>query len=200
MTETVANLWSHPIAVLLTLALLSPAVSPAPCRPTKAMEKGQVETIEIFAGNRCNPTGIYLAAGPYKLTSCGQWTDSSIPCGPNGIDDKEFHFGEIAHWLGTLLGYLEQCYKYITGTDRADFVGTRRHENYPWCSLVGAVAADAHKPGDNETLQPHKTFLIGELYFLNLTEPGYLHAYVNDAWHFYCNNRGSLKLSITRLS
>ena len=101
--------------------------------------------------------------------------------------------------MGTLLGYVERSYQYITGNDRADFYGTRRHEDYPWCSLVGAIANEFDTPGDDGKPLPHETFLIGNQHDLNVIRPGYLYAYVNDAWHFYCNNQGSLKLSVTRL-
>ena len=171
-----------------------PPIAQAPYRPTKVLGIGQVETVDIFARKRWNSTGIYLNAGQYELNASGEWVDRNIPCGPQGADD-----GKCAHCIGTVLGYVERCYHCIKKNERADFWGTRRHENYPWLSLVGAVANADHAPGADGTPLPHETFRIGKQHVLILTKPGYLYAYVNDAWHFYYNNRGSLKLSVTRL-
>ena len=173
----------------------TPPIAQAPYRPIKELSIGRVETVDIFARKRWNPTGLYLNTGRYKLTASGEWVDRNIPCGPQGADD-----GKFAHCIGTVLGYVKRCYHCITRNERAGFWATRRHEEYAWLSLVGAVANADHAPGSDGTPLPHETFLIGKTCNLNLKKPGYLYAYVNDAWDFYSNNRGSLKLSVIRLS
>ncbi len=89
-------------------------------------------------------------------------------------------------------------FKRITGSKAADFWLTKRHEEFPWFSLVGVIGngkPDGSKPA------AHDTFLIGKGVPKHRVErSGYLYAYANDAWNFYENNRGSVTLTVTRLS
>jgi hypothetical protein len=82
----------------------------------------------------------------------------------------------------------------------ADFKMTRRHEEWPWFSLIGVVANSDRKPTSDGTPPAHQNFLIGTGKKLNLKRGGYLYAYANDAWDFYGNNRGSVQLSVERIS
>ena len=49
-------------------------------------------------------------------------------------------------------------------------------------------------------LSPHQTFFIGNQITLEVEQQGYLYAYANDAWDFYSNNSGTLRLTVIRLS
>jgi hypothetical protein len=66
-------------------------------------------------------------------------------------------------------------------------------------ALIGAVAApnlDAH-----DVQQPYEAVPIGSgmRKWVN-RKPGYFHAYANDSWLGYSSNRGSLRLTIRRLT
>ena len=95
---------------------------------------------------------------------------------------------------------IERGWQAVTGNQAADFKMTRRHEQWGWFSLIGAVANSEHKPSADGTPQMHQIFKIGNRYDLELERPGYLYAYANDAWDFYGNNSGSLQLRVQRLT
>jgi len=76
---------------------------------------------------------------------------------------------------------------------------SRREENRPWMSLVGVVANDAIPVNDTEDApKAHERIAIGAGTDHSLTESGYLYAFANDAWGFYVDNRGSVRLTVTR--
>lgn len=176
-------------------------------RPTQRLANvGDVYEIDIFAAQPWNETGLYLDAGcEYRLEAGGQWKDSEIVCGPEGSDnDGKFQIGEIAQMMGTAIGKLEGWFKSVTKNDRADFKVTKREEKLSWFALVGMVANGGNL--DDRKVIPHDTFLIGKGVQIGGSDPsavtlkgaGYLYAFANDAWLFYGNNRGSVRLKVTR--
>ncbi|HEY0947614.1 MAG TPA: DUF2235 domain-containing protein, partial [Opitutaceae bacterium] len=178
-------------------------------RTTVALGVGETsEPVEIYARNHWNETGLFLEDGAtYEFAATGEWLDKSIACGPDGTDDGKFHIGEVVHLAGTLLGKLEAGVRRASGNTEADFVATRRSEDFPWFALVGAIANDGPQQGKNPNPDgspyAHQTFLIGAgptRLTLKPTEAGYLYAFANDAWHFYENNRGSVTLTVKRIS
>lgn len=153
-------------------------------------------TLDIFSIQPWNATGVWLQAGTtYTFTASGEWMDSSIKCGPSGTNDGNFQLGEIAHIAGSILGKIEEGFKKLTSNHAADFRFTRRQENMPWFSLVGAIAngGGANAKGH---IEPHETFLIGDGCQYTPQKSGYLYAFANDAWNCYENNRGRIKLHI----
>ena len=174
----------------------SPPVSQAPYRPTKVLAVNSVVQVGIFAAQPWNFTGLYLFSGTYDLTAMGEWVDRTIPAGPAGTHPG-FQFGKWAHILGTTLGYLEKLFRIISRNNHVNFPFTRRHEEWPWFGLVGAVA-NADGPPVDGTPAWQKTFFIGTEYTLTVDAPGYFYAYANDAWGFYFNNGGSLTLTVKR--
>ena len=62
----------------------NPPLRQAPYRPTKVLQIGQSETVDVFARQRWNATGLYLTSGEYTLRAEGEWKDGSIPRGPDG--------------------------------------------------------------------------------------------------------------------
>lgn len=153
-------------------------------------------SLEIFALPPWNATGVWLQAGTiYTFSASGEWMDSSIKCGPAGSNNGNFQLGELAQMAGTLLGEMEKAFKKMTGNTSADFRFTRRHENMPWFSLVGAIANGGGVNAKGR-LEPHETFLIGSGCQYTPQKSGYFYAYANDAWNCYSNNRGRVKLSI----
>lgn len=181
---------------------LTPPIKQAPYRPTVLLAQGDRVERDVFARMRWNDLGVYLEAGSYEFTATGEWLDARIKSGPAGTRDGNFQPGEVVHALGSAWGRVEKAWKKATGHDRADFWFTRRVEEYPWFALVGAVANDAggDNPSNDGSPSPHAHFLIGSGTSLDVTAPGYLYAFGNDAWSMYGNNRGSVRLVIRRVS
>lgn len=193
--------WLHPATIERHD---NPPISQAPYHPTRTLAGSQTARVSVYARDHWNATGLYLEAGnTYELTGSGEWLDSSIPCGPNGMQDGKLHPGELLLAASSFLGGIESLYRRVTGNDRADFWGTRRIESMPWFALVGVIANDgtgAPSPVNDGSPSPHETFLIGEgPVRVAVEKPGYLYAFANDAWAFYGNNRGSLVLTVKRL-
>ena len=69
--------------------------------------------------------------------------DSSIECGPAGVEKGHFQIGEIAQMAGSALGQAEKLYQTLSGDKQADFWWTKRVENYDWFALVGVIANGA---------------------------------------------------------
>ena len=105
----------------------------------------------------------------------------------------------------SLWGKVESAFQKIPGQAQADLRGTKRVEEMPWFALVGVIANGGNPRNDGSPM-PHETFLIGEgcdhpaKAGKRIEKPGYLYCFANDAWHFYGNNRGSVSLTVTRLS
>lgn len=185
--------------------LSNPPIAQAPYRPTVLLKAGEEKTLSVFAAQQWNDTGIYLEAGArYEFKATGEWLDSDIRCGPGGPAKGEFQAGEIAQMLGTLAGKMEKAYQELTGNQNADFKLTRREEGMPWFALVGIVA-NGGNPRNDGTPEPPETFLIGDGCLhpgdgKGVAKPGYLYCFANDAWDMYGNNRGSVTLTVKRVS
>ena len=183
----------------------NPPITQAPYHPSTLLKPGEEQALSIYAAPHWNETGIYLEAGArYAFQASGEWLDSDIKCGPGGPPKGQFQAGELAQLLGTAWGKIESAYKAISHNQDADFKGTRREEDMPWFALVGAIA-NGGNPGTDGTPKPAETFLIGEgceypATGTSITGPGYLYCFANDAWDFYGNNRGSVRLTVRRLA
>jgi hypothetical protein len=157
-------------------------------------------TLDIFARERWNVTGLFLQAGvEYQFTAKGQWLDSSVPSGPGGTKDGDFHVAEVAHVAASALGKVESFFKRITDNPQADFWATRRVEDENWFALMGVIANGAVDDDPNHPFQ-NEVFRIGERRKYTPKGSGYLYCFANDAWHAYENNRGSVSLTVKRLS
>ncbi|WP_428634791.1 DUF2235 domain-containing protein [Sedimenticola sp.] len=178
----------------------TPPITQAPYRPTRVLAEDDSVTVDIFAREHWNVTGLWLAPGKYQLNGAGEWLDRSIPSGPKGASDGDFHLGELAHIIGSGFGWVEQGLQKLLGNDSADLKFTKRHEQWDWFALIGVVGNSDRKPSSDGSPPPHQTFLIGNQCTLNLKRPGYLYAYANDAWDFYGNNKGSVQLTVKCLS
>ncbi len=177
----------------------NPPITSGPYRPTQVLAPGQSRTVEVFAHEPWNETGLYLEAGDYQFTAEGQWFDADIVSGPAGTTGlRRFNpLVERLRLVGTLLGQGERLFRLVTGNKMADFIGTRREEDMPWMSLVGVVANDAISiEGEYKA---HERIAFGAGTRCRVTRSGYLYAFANDAWGFYGNNRGSVHLTVTRM-
>jgi hypothetical protein len=175
----------------------TPPIHQCPYREEMACERNVPATLDIFAQQPWNATGIWLDKNlEYRFEASGEWMDASIKCGPDGTDDGHFHLAEIPQLAGTVLGRVENVFKKVSGNRAADFRFTRRHENMEWFCLVGAIA-NGGGVDDKGHLEPHESFRIGTGCLHRPRESGYFYAYANDAWNLYGNNRGRLALKIS---
>ena len=187
-----------PIHVSLAERRQSPPIAQAPYGSSRGLEKGESASFQIFAINPWNATGLYLDAGAtYRLKAEGQWLDRTIAAGPAGTKDGNFEPSEVFHVLAGLAGEAETLFKRISGSKATDFFATKRHEDLNWFQLVGAIANGA---GDDAEMGSDEIIAIGAGCDYQPKRSGYLFAYANDAWNFYDNNRGSVQLTVTRVS
>lgn len=177
-----------------------------PYRPTTVLTTDRpTATVEVFARLPWNDTGLYLEPGDYTFGAEGEWQDRRVWSGPEGTTGlSRFNpVREGARLLGSALGAVEGAVRTVTRNPEANLIGSRRDEDLPWMSLVGVVANEyGPKPADDRRRRPHQRIPIGEEAegAVTVTRGGYLYAYANDAWGFYVNNRGSVRLTVTRLS
>jgi hypothetical protein len=180
----------------------TPPIAQAPYRLHTQLQMGESTEVTVYARERWNNLGIYLEPGEYEFKAAGEWLDASIPCGPAGTRDGHFHPGEIVHMAGSTWGLVERAWQAVTGNEGADFWMTRRVESAPWFALMGVIANDSGGVGPNNdgSPSPHEMFVIGTGCRRKVSSGGYLFAFANDAWSKYDNNRGGVKLNVTRIS
>ena len=171
-----------------------PPITQAPYRATRTLASGEEIALDIFAAQFWNDTGLYLEAdATYDMVATGEWRDASIVCGPDGADGRNW-----AHRIGSVLGRAELWLRRKANNASANVFMTRRHEEYPWFCLVGAIA-NGRGVDDDEVIAAHETQRIGTKLRWTPEASGYFYAYANDAWRFYKNNSGRLRLTVKRL-
>lgn len=180
---------------------LNPPITQAPYHESIHLLPGQSHELQIFAAEPWNETGLWLGAGEhYRFSASGEWLDRNIRSGPAGTADGRFQLGELAHLAGALWGRIETTFKHLSGNDQADFKGTRRIETLPWFALVGVIGNGGQATASG-ALSPCETVPIRDgIADYQVGAAGYLYCFANDAWNFYDNNRGSVRLRVERLS
>lgn len=181
---------------------MAPPITQAPYRKSIPLKVGEEREIAIYAATPWNETGIYIDKGAkYKFTATGQWVDRSIKCGPKGTSDGSFYPGEVAQVLLSVWGKVEKAFGKVTGNDQADFKGTKRYEDADWFELLGVVA-NAGIPNHDGTPPPLTPIRVTRLKgnYTHVADSGYLYCFANDAWNFYDNNKGSVTLTVKRIS
>ncbi|MGH3914565.1 MAG: DUF2235 domain-containing protein [Pseudonocardiaceae bacterium] len=174
-----------------------PPIAGGPYRPTRVLAIGQSTMVEVSARNPWNNTGLYLRTGDYTFAARGGWMDAGVWSGPEGITGpRRFSPVETGRLAGTLIGQGEKLFRWMTGNPVANFFFTRRDEEMPWMSLIGVVANDAKAV--RNAPNAHEHIAIGTGVAHHVSRDGYLYAFANDAWGFYGNNRGTLRLTVTR--
>jgi hypothetical protein len=157
--------------------------------PQRALEVGEPVTIDVFARQKWNYTGLYLTAGvTYIFRADGEWMDGSIRCGPEGSDDGSFQAQELLHVAGSILGEAEGWFRHLTRNQQAEFWWSTREEEMDWFALVGVIASP--ESGG------YHAFEIGAGTRHTPRESGYLYCFANDAWEAYGNNHGSVRLTV----
>jgi len=184
---------SSELAPSVKTRMTTPLIDRGRYRPQAALPLD----IQVFAVNPWNETGLWLEAGKtYHFSATGEWQDSRINCGPAGGNAAKFQLGKVAYALGSAMGVAEEWFKKLTGNESANFYGSRRNETVPWFCLTGAIANGGGSNPKGRVVA-HETFAIGDKCAYTPIRSGYLYLYANDAWGFYGNNRGHVRLSVT---
>jgi len=178
-----------------------------PYWPTSRLAVGQSWEGDIFAVEHWNATGVYMQAGDqYVFSASGTWVDKDDVCDWRGAEgDRHFTPGDVARAIGSLCGRLEHLFD--KDAAQAEALGAKRFEPAPWFSMVGAISNDSgRKPavGDDGIPVPHTYVSLPNYQVgaqpLKIDNPGYFYAFTNDAWSFYANNKGSIRLRIQRVA
>jgi Uncharacterized alpha/beta hydrolase domain (DUF2235) len=168
-------------------------------RLTRRLAVGTSVTVPVSARERWNDVGVYLDAGAYRFEASGRWDSSGNACGPAGEDQRTLLDPRaLGQLVGTLIGRVEGGFRRFSGNPAAEFLGARRADDLPWMSLIGEVAnRDLNVPPGQA--EPDERIAIGAGTEHTVARPGYLYAFANDAWGFYGNNSGSVRLTVTRV-
>lgn len=184
-----------------------PPISHPAYYPTRVLaQQGAQYQFDVFAQQQWNYSGLYLEAGiEYRFEAEGEWLDHKDKCDWQGMHNPSTTLGDAVRGAASLLGKGELLYKKLTGNRATDLNWTKRVEHARWFCLMGAISNDS---GDERAVSndgspvPHQ---YEELFryrdtSLLLQHPGYLYCFANDAWSFYGNNAGTLRVTVTRLT
>ena len=173
-----------------------PPITQHPYRQSRLIAPPLPLVIDIAARVPWNETGLWLEAGQtYHFSASGEWLDSSISCDPGGTGDGNFQPAEVAHLVASALGQVETWYSKLFNNNDANFNFTKRHEQFNWFSLIGAIANSDGVDAKGYLIKP-EVFEIGKGRSYTPKRSGYLYAYANDAWNCYGNNRGHVALTV----
>ena len=171
-----------------------PPIHQSPYREAHFAPDGR--TIEVYARQQWNATGVWLEAGTkYHFAAKGEWLDGTLASGPAGMDDGHFELRSLAHIAGDALGVIEEWFRRATDEHAIDLRFTRRHEDMPWFCLVGCIANGGGADHEGAVL-PHEAFMIADGCHYTPQRSGYFYAYANDAWNCYGNNRGKIDVTV----
>jgi len=169
-----------------------------PYRPTRLLEAQASASVDVSAREGWNDTGLYLQPGMHRFVADGSWESAGSASGPAGEAGlRRFRPRALGRLAGTLIGHAETLFRGVGRNGAAEFYGARREEKLPWMSLVGVLANETPE-GAPEPPRPHERIAIGAAVEHDVDRPGYLYAFANDAWGFYRNNSGSVRLTVTR--
>ena len=153
---------------------------------TVDLDVGDSHMCWISARVKWSRTAIYLRGdAEYSFEATGEWLDASLKANGDGL----------------LPGFnVKKGIYYVAQAPFIRYKWNRRFTGAPWFSLVGVVTNG--EGADEATKQPadHEYFKIGQAQdgFQPKNGGGYLYAFANDAWSRYGNNKGTLKLKVTR--
>ncbi len=174
--------------------------------PTQSLAVGESKTVDVFAGEHWNETGLFLVRGQYVFSASGEWMDSKDACDWKGAENDDFTMGDVIRAASSVWGNIESLYKKATKNESTDFLMTKRVEDFDWFTMVGAIANDTGgtsvvkndgSPASHQYVDLPK--YAQKASALKVTKPGYLFCFPNDVWSLYGNNAGSVKLTIKRV-
>lgn len=165
-------------------------------RRTRTLSRpGDDATVTVPADQVWTATGLWLEPGRYRFIASGRWQSAGHPSGPDGESSGLHHSGGT---LSRLVGIGQNALRRLLNNPDAEVLGARREPALPWLSLIAAVANE-ETDAAGKTRHEDQHLLVGTGATARVERPGYLHAFPNDAWGFYGNNRGSVRLTVTRL-
>ncbi|MGY1829118.1 DUF2235 domain-containing protein [Geodermatophilus sp. SYSU D01180] len=168
-------------------------------RPTRRLGAGESGSVEVSAREGWNETGLYLERGLHRFTAEGEWRSGAVRSGPDGLTGTRLlQPRALGPVLGSVIGHAEGLFRRLSGNPAVEFYGARREERRPWMSLVGVVTNETPDAPPRRA-RPHEVIGIGAAVEHDVARPGYLYAFANDAWGFYRNNSGTVRLTVTRL-
>lgn len=179
-----------------------PAISEPAYWRSRRLELGESQTVYISAKEHWARTGLYLSTGcRYRFRAEGEWLDASIRASADGPVSL-LQAGTWAYGLAGISEGFRGIYRRITQNPYAEnlmFRWGRRQPDLPWFSLVGVVANGAGVDETTKRRTPHETVAIGAgMDDFSPGRGGYLYCYANDSWSKYRNNRGRVRLRVTR--
>ncbi len=170
----------------------------------KHLKKDETISIDVFAKDRWNYCEVYMFKDEeYKFSAEGEWVDNKSVCGWTGTQhDGHLDFGDVVRSVGSLWGKVEGLFKKKNKV--VDFWGTKRFEKADWFICVGAIANDrgvSVAVSNDGTPVPHTYIDLPKHHASSykVKHSGQFFAFANDAWNFYGNNKGSVRLTITRV-
>ncbi len=174
----------------------TPPITSGSYRATRVLAVGRSETVDVFARKAWNDTGLYLEAGDYTFAARGEWRDGGSWSDPAGTTGPAQFRPIVERLVGTLSTLGQKLFRRLSGNEVASFPFSRREEDLPWMSLVGAVANNARPVKDAPNA--HERIAIGSRTHHHVCRDGYLYTFANDAWGSYSNNDGTVQLTVTR--
>jgi len=167
---------------------------------TTTLDVGQTsDWITIAAEQHWARTGIYLeAGGTYEFTAEGEWMDASLEATPAG-NKKGIRWGKAAQKAADALGGFLSLIRRLPDAEKGKSKLVRRYEKAPWFSLIGVVANGDEIAKWKQKAVLYEKFKIGLNAQKAINRSGYLFCYANDAWAFYKNNSGAIKLKVSRI-
>jgi uncharacterized protein (DUF2235 family) len=178
----------------------APPITAGPYREGRRLAVDESATVDVYAGRPWNWTGLYLEPGDYTFGAEGTWLDGKVAHHPDGAEAAaRLDLQDLLHALATTSAWLQARLAKLDESGKVRSFGGRRCEAEPWMALIGAVAAQ--HLDDHDVQQAHTPFRIGSgLARWTNDKPGYFHAYANDSWLGYTGNRGSVRLTVRRLT
>lgn len=162
-----------------------PPLAQSPFWPTQVLQKGDTKTFEVFAKEYWTPSGVYLLKGEtYQFKPVGTWQDGSKTCGAGG-------YPSVIAWFWR----------------KMPRVATLRDKAARKMALVGVTITPQNPTtgGDPAAVTPVFSGDPGQQK-ITATGDGYLYCYPNDVRldfkenTFYKNNRGKIRVTVTRVS
>ncbi len=179
-----------------------PGVGEPAYRPTRRLAPGESAEMVVPADRPWVASPVFMRAGErYHFAARGEWLDASLKAGPDGL---KWQFRPVAQ-LGVALAMTTEVFRGLWRMVRRNPYAelwfpriARRVQQAPWFGLVGVVASGQGTDPDTDLRVPHQEMALGSDSSHEIRGDGYFHAFANDAWGWYGNNRGRLTLVITR--
>jgi hypothetical protein len=164
-----------------------------PYRPTRTLAPGDSATVDVAATDGWAATGLWLEPGSYTFAASGSWGSAGTPVGPAGGTRPR----TLGNLIGSAFGSVEGLLRAAVKNDSPSVIGGRREHDLPWMSLAGYVANEQRdKSGRVLPGRGHERIPIGAGTTQRINRPGYLYAFANDAWAYYWNNHGAVRLTV----